>query len=453
MKSSKKKEAAETAPIFLRKTYHMIDTCNPEIAGWSEDGLAFVVKDPEIFASDIIGQFFKHNNFSSFVRQLNFYGFRKIKSDPLRIRDADTDVESKYWKFRHEKFQRGRPDLLSEIRKSNHTEAADKKEVDALKSEVRDLKSRMARMAKDMEKLSSLLKTATVQAPPTSTIVPAVASVTATAPQLAPDYLPESAQSKKRKVSPLPSPIASAAPDTIPSFQHEISAVRHSDLLDKDLAKVPTIPAPSKFNAVRDMSTTSVNSIDEEIYTTLFPLDEIESQVEDIGADDDHLLLTSMSLDEDMDNSVCDMPDMALSLGPADVTKKPTPSLQTVPENHALTSTDIQNADPQLVEKMKESLSKLPKNLQALFVERLVRLITHPEAFQNQVDAVTALAAAAVKEAQARMENGNQSSDLDVLGQSADLATSVLGSFLSRYGANAVPTVPTSSKLNNSTVQ
>jgi HSF-type DNA-binding len=37
----------------------MIDTCDPLVATWSDDGTAFVVKDTEKFASDIIGQFFK----------------------------------------------------------------------------------------------------------------------------------------------------------------------------------------------------------------------------------------------------------------------------------------------------------------------------------------------------------------------------------------------------------
>lgn len=46
----------------------MIDSCDPTVAGWSEDGETFVVKDPTKFEKIIIPQFFKHSKFSSFVR-------------------------------------------------------------------------------------------------------------------------------------------------------------------------------------------------------------------------------------------------------------------------------------------------------------------------------------------------------------------------------------------------
>ena len=46
----------------------MIDTCDPAIACWAEDGETFVVKDPVKFEKQIIPQFFKHSKFSSFVR-------------------------------------------------------------------------------------------------------------------------------------------------------------------------------------------------------------------------------------------------------------------------------------------------------------------------------------------------------------------------------------------------
>lgn len=52
----------------------MVDTCDPTVACWSEDGETFVVKNPEKFEKQIIPQFFKHSKFSSFVRVSSIFG-------------------------------------------------------------------------------------------------------------------------------------------------------------------------------------------------------------------------------------------------------------------------------------------------------------------------------------------------------------------------------------------
>lgn len=61
-------------PPFLSKTYDMVDDPSTDsVVSWSGNNNSFVVWDVPEFARDLLPKFFKHNNFSSFVRQLNTY--------------------------------------------------------------------------------------------------------------------------------------------------------------------------------------------------------------------------------------------------------------------------------------------------------------------------------------------------------------------------------------------
>ncbi|KAF8334548.1 hypothetical protein F5887DRAFT_826083, partial [Amanita rubescens] len=98
-------------PAFLKKLYEMVnDPQNVALIRWSDSGDSFFVLDHERFAREVLGKWFKHQNFSSFVRQLNMYGFHKIPH--LQQGVLRSGSETDFWNFGHANFHRGQADLL-----------------------------------------------------------------------------------------------------------------------------------------------------------------------------------------------------------------------------------------------------------------------------------------------------------------------------------------------------
>lgn len=88
------------------------------IVGWLPHGRAFLVRKPKEFTNDIMPKYFRQTKLTSFQRQLNLYGFRRLTQS--------TDAGAYY----HELFLRGRPQLClrmirQKVKGTGHKQPAD----------------------------------------------------------------------------------------------------------------------------------------------------------------------------------------------------------------------------------------------------------------------------------------------------------------------------------------
>ncbi|XP_062210420.1 heat stress transcription factor A-9-like [Phragmites australis] len=94
---------ADVAP-FLTKVYDMVsDPATDAVISWGAGGGSFVIWDSHAFERDLLPRHFKHNHFTSFIRQLNTYGFHKV--DPDR------------WEWANEGFVKDQKHLLKTIKR------------------------------------------------------------------------------------------------------------------------------------------------------------------------------------------------------------------------------------------------------------------------------------------------------------------------------------------------
>lgn len=338
------------------------------------------------------------------------YGFRKVKEQNILISDDHDEDQSKWWRFKHENFRRGRPDLLHEMKKSNQVVAADQQDVDNLKQEVSYLRAEMGKLSAVVQQMFGMLH-----------------QVTGRDPSVA-----EPSNKKRKFVADFASSIPVEVVSTQlfePSLTGCDDAIHPERASDADLL-LEDIPVEYQSGSVSPLREKVKRSVSSEFVESMFDFVKDDSTASDNGS-------------VDPSYSTSPQPDSANSC-----------SIYNRSVSHSDDSHQTNQLDPELSAKLENAVSMLPKSLQESFVERIVEKIASPEAYQKHVDAVSVLATAAAIEAQnqtmrsnapynaSRIDGSEHTRQLSMKNQSdttLPVAAACLGAFLAKYSNAPAP--------------
>lgn len=143
-------------PGFILKLWKMINDhhCD-ELISWSDNGQSFIIMDSQKFSQEL-SKYFKHNNLSSFIRQLNMYGFRKVST----IENSGLHPGTDDLHFYHPDFVKDKPERLEAIKRKlpqKIAETVDLKNVIRGISEIEDNQKGVTKTLAEIKRENEML--------------------------------------------------------------------------------------------------------------------------------------------------------------------------------------------------------------------------------------------------------------------------------------------------------
>ena len=131
---------------FLLKLYEILNKEEyNKIIQWSQNGSFIIISNVQALTKNILPIYFNHQNYSSFVRQLNMYNFHKIRTKP--------NINEQY--FIHESFNKNK--TLKEIKSfKRKTKEDGKKNIKCLFFQGEDSKIKYTILEKKKEEKNNL---------------------------------------------------------------------------------------------------------------------------------------------------------------------------------------------------------------------------------------------------------------------------------------------------------